>query len=344
MKIIRWTLLGAFLFVQTAQAAILWTGGEEIDFPRGATVTANTAGYHRSGYGRHTINVAAGFVGISNAFPSGPVTSAWFSVQAYMNVINANLKLVGLGKSGTSNGLWLGIGGTAGKIALWKYDGTTWTLLATETGTSVPSTGLNYKYDMQVISYGASATVNIYVNGSASPKLTYTGDVTVGGNTNLDNVQIFQTNTAWTYYSEFIVADTDTRLMSVVTLAPSAAGTTNQWTGAYTDISESTLNDATLVSSATSGQNFQCNLNDLPSTSLAIKAVKATARGVQTGGGIAGLALGLYTSATVSVPSASALTTTWDTYETLYQTNPVTSSAFTPTEVNALQLNLQSAP
>jgi hypothetical protein len=343
MKIIRWALLGAFLFVQTAQATILWTGGEEIDFPKGAAVTANL-GFNRSGYGRHTINVGTGFIGISNAFPSGPVTSAWLSVQTYMNAVSTNMKMVGLGKSGTSNSLWIGTGGTAGKIALWKYDGTTWTLLASEAGVSVPTSALNYKYDMQVINYGASATVNIYVNGSAAPKLTFTGDVTAGGNTNLDNVQISQPNGNWTFYSEFIVADVDTRLMSVVTLAPSAAGTTNQWTGAYTDISESTLNDATLVTSATSGQNFQCNFNDLPSGSFAIKAVKATARAVQTGGGIASLALGLYTNATVSVPSASALTTTWDTYETLYQTNPVTSSAFTPTEVNALQLNLQSAP
>ena len=335
--------------VVPASATVLWAGSEDVDFPNGAAACTNTtAGRFRSSYARATAYACSGGTyATSNAFAGGAVTSVWLSARTFLYgccMSNNGAKLIGLAKSGTNSSLWIGLAaGSSSILALWKYDNTTWTQLAAESSGTFAADTIT-KLDMQVISYGGSATVNIYTNGGASVRVTYTGNVVAGTASTLDSVIITNSgNTGFT--SEVIVSDLDTRSLSLVTLAPSLAGTSNAWTGAFTDVNETTISDATLVSTTVSGNNFQCNLTDLPAGSFSIQGVKLVARSMKAGAGITSVAPGIYTSATVNVPTATALSTTWTSVETLYQgTNPVTSSNWTSGDINGLQLNLQSAP
>lgn len=335
------------LFAATSNAVILWAGGEDIDFPNGTAIN-NTVG-NRTGYGRLSVVPATSGLSYSTSFPSGPVTSLWLSARAEIGGGLSGFlnKFVGLSRQGTSSIIMIGSSSTTDvyKVAIWKYDGTTWTALASEPGASFGIT-IPHKFDIQIINYGAGGTVNVFIDGQASPIVSYTGNLLAGAATDLNRVVIGRNTTGSFYasYSEFIVSDSDTRAMSLVTLAPNAAGDLNQWTGAYTDIDENTLNDADNVSNTTSGNNFQCNLSALPSTGFSVAGVKVAARALTSGGGVSSIAIGVKTNSTISVPAATAQSAVWATSETYYQTNPVTSAVWTPAEINALQINLQTAP
>lgn len=348
LNILKIPILALCLLISvTSQAAIIWVGGEDFDFPIGSPVCFTTSGgLFRAGYARGAVCVyTCGNISSSVAF-TAPVTSAWFSGRVWKNTAGTSVRWFGLGKYGTGNSLWVG-SSTANhlKIALWKYDGTTWTQLATETGTSLAQAAMN-KIDVELVSYGATATVNVYYNGLASAKITYTGDVTAGGATNLDDIRVSGCTSGFTEtdVSELIVSTTDTRLMSAVTLAPTGAGTTNQWSGLFTDVNELSQNDTTLISSSVSGDKFQCQVTDLPVTNVAIESVRVAVRAAKAGSSIGGLSPGVFTNAAVSVPAATTLPGAFINLETYYSNNPVTSSPWTPTEINALQLNLQAAP
>ena len=171
--------------------------------------------------------------------------------------------------------------------------------------------------------------------------LTYTGDVTTNGNTNLDAVAMHDGSLS-SAYSEIVVSSQDTRSLSVATLTPNAAGDQNQWTGAYTDIDENGINDADLLLTTTADNNFLCHLTNTPSGSFSVKAVKVAARSITDGSGIGSLSVGVKTNSADNTPAAESLSTLWTTKETFYMTNPVTLIDWTTTDLNNLQIKLKS--
>ena len=328
---------------KAARAGILWVGGEDIDFPNGVSVCTNTNGsYFRTGYARFGVYTCGGGIAQSNAFKGGGVTSVWLS--AHVSVTNNYTKWVGLGKIGSTGSLWLGnsaIGGNYGQLALWTYNAGTWTRLAYE-----PMTSLVYaaqgKVDMQVISYGASATVNVYANGTGTPVITYTGNVVTGGNLNLDSVVI--TGISNEVISEVIVSTSDTRALSLATMAPSGAGTVNQWTGTYSNISPNSYNDTVFITDNTSSDVFESTVNAIPSGNFGVPLVKIGARGAQAASGLTSISVGVKTNGSTNAPAAVAQSTTFGETETYYSTNPVTSTNWVTTDLSSLQLNFTSAP
>lgn len=60
--------------------------------------------------------------------------------------------------------------------------------------------------------------------------------------------------TNYRYCSQFILADEDTRNMSLTTIPANGNGANTAWTGVFTDINEIALNDATFIESVTAGQ------------------------------------------------------------------------------------------
>src|SRR6266699_7117527 len=90
------------------------------------------------------------------------------------------------------SGLYVVFGAATTKLALYKYDGTTQTLLAAETGNSFTLSTL-HRLDLQLVSYGASATVNVCFNGILV--ITFSGGTTVSGVTDLDSIFIQQGRT-----------------------------------------------------------------------------------------------------------------------------------------------------
>lgn len=267
------------------------------------------------------------------------MTSAWFSVQYYTVGSMANW-LIGLsGGSSPPNGLYIYISG--GQVTLNKVSSGSGTSLASEAGLSVGSMNTLYKLDMQVSSYGASSTVKIWVNGTLV--ITFTGDTSVSGMSGFDRVLTGNSVSA-ALFSEIIVADEDTRLMNLVTMAPNGAGTTDLWTGTYSNVNPVTINDANYVYSNVTGQDEQFNCIDIPSGTWTVKAVMAVARAAVSPSATATqLALGVNSGGTVNVGSNIALAGSFAPYQRLMATNPVTSAAWAQSEMNPLQINLRTA-
>src|SRR4029077_17515009 len=135
--------------------AILWAGGEDIDFSNAPLppVTDTTAGVFRTGYARYGMyNGTSGQTAVSksDAFSGGAVTSCWVAARVYHASPNssyelpANQLLLGLVKSGTTaSGIWVASSAAdPEKLAIVKYDGTTITQLVAEGGASFARSNL----------------------------------------------------------------------------------------------------------------------------------------------------------------------------------------------------------
>jgi hypothetical protein len=326
---------------------ILWCGGEDIDFPNGVPPTADTTGgTFRVGYGRCSLYGNTSFASArSLQFAGGSITSGWIHAQSYGSTFTSNLG-VGFGQLSAGNvGLCVGTDSSSStKCGLWQFNGgsSTRTQIAAESGNSIPGTALN-QFDMQVVNFGASATVRVYVNKVLV--ITYSGNSAFNGMAAMDCALIFGTSGTFTRSGEIIVADADTRTLSLVTMAPNAAGDNNNWdSGTFASINPTTINDANNIAVATTAKDFQANLIDLPSGSFTVAAVKIAARAqVQAGATPTSLKLGVRESGTNYLDGGHTLTTSWATYESLLTTNPATSAAWLQSAMNPLQLELQSA-
>lgn len=327
--------------------AILWAGGEDIDFPNGAGVAVGTGTYGRAGFSRCYVTCAImDGKTWTGPFVGGAVTSCWMTVQMGWNWNGNTTLATGLVNTASLNasGVFVAvkdIGGSA-TLALYKYDGSTSTLLASSsTLFYAGNTNTQHRLDLQVSSYGSSGTLNLYVDGGLA--VTYTGNIAVGSVTNLDGVAIVRegNNNA---FSEIIVADEDTRaFVGLVTMAPTAAGTTDAWAGAFTDVNEVSVNDSTMISTNTITQDEQFNVTDMPTGNFSIKAVVVAARATSTATATATkVALGFNSGGTVAVGTSQLTTTAWVRYSQIFAQNPVTSANWLLSDMNALQIDLRS--
>ena len=147
----------------------------------------------------------------------------------------------------------------------------------------------------------------------------------------------------------FVLTDCTLPYSGLVTGALTGAGTTDQWTGIFSDINQAAYSDATPNHDNLAGNNQQYNLTDLPTAPAggwAIPAVKIEARSKKSPGStLAHLKLGYNSGGSVAFGTGAnkALTSSDETYEQIDQINPVTSTVFTESEINALQSNMQSA-
>jgi len=326
--------------------AILWCGGEDIDFSLGAAITPiTTASHFRAGYPRCTVRQdTSGSISKSSIFAGGAITSAWLSARMITFNVGLNLRMIGLGLSGTNKCLLIGTdSANAAKLALSKYDGTTLTQLAAELGTSL-APGVLQRLEVQVVNYGATATVNVYLDGALI--ITFTGNVTVSGMTNFDSVFVMRSNPSGSMFAEFseiMVASEDLRAFpGLVTLALTGDGTTTDWTGIFSTINGTTISDATPNYTDASDQLQEFDVTNLPSGTFKVRAIKIAARAAKAAGTPTQIALGYNEAGTVTVGGDIALTTAYATYEQLDLVNPRTSADWDQSILNALQIAAKS--
>lgn len=337
--------------------SLLWCGGEDISFQNGGLPTVDLS-YYRVGYARCDLQCpTSGNAVKGNQFPGGAVTTAWMSWRGEnpAGSLNGSTPLGGFGQYSSTNSLVVGTNSvTPNKATLYKYNGSTLTALASETGTSLAQSTL-LRFDMQVVSYGASASVNVYVGGSLI--ISFTGDVTVSGMTAMDCC-VFGPATSGSggryYFSEVMVADEDLRAWpGLVTLAPNATGATASWTGTWSTVNQTTLSDANPLYTNTAALDEMLKVTSLPSGTFVVKGVQAAARMAVSATGAVPTKVKLgwlnasgATGATGSgfgSGSTKSLTGAYTTYDQLDTLNPVTGVAFTQAEVSGIQIDLESS-
>ena len=237
--------------------SIYFASGESFDYDLfGTYVSAEIAtGANFRSVARCAITAAlnSGIINTSwlRANLNASITSCWITFRANFTsaTSEAAYPLICLGKSGTRR---LGVfgSGTNNKINISKINAAnTVTGLATETGTYAINT--LYKFDLQIISYGATGTVNLYraaADGTGSALIaTYSGDLTTDSETNLNQIFIGGlANFTSTYLSEIIVSLNDTRGMGLVTCEPAANGNAFNFTGSFADIDDTSGAFATI--------------------------------------------------------------------------------------------------
>lgn len=328
--------------------SVLWCGGEDIDFVTGTPGVDTGATHFRSGYGRCALFRSSGAVR-SNAFPGGAVTNFWVSYRVFLTVATGQVPLV---MSNSANAVSAGLavhagGGSSNQVELVRWDGTTATQIAIETGTSF-SAAVIHRLDIQVVNFGATANVNVWIDGTQV--ITATSVDTRGGSiTTVDCVTVGGSGSGNNQVpiSEIIVADEDLRAWpGLLTMALTGAGTTNNWTNnTFSNINGTSFSDTNPTSVNTTGQDQQYNVTDTPSGTFTIKACKITARMAKSASpAVTQVKLGYNSGGSVAFGTGAtkALTTAYATYEQLDATNPVTGNAFTQSEINALQLDMQS--
>lgn len=317
----------------------LWCGGEDIDFVDAVTVFA---GLCRSN-ARCGLSSAMSGMAKSKPFPGGAISSGWLSCRVYNPnfVYDYPASFAGLANASQNRGLFVGSSAAdPAKAALRKLDGTVATELAVEAGSSLPVTaGTVTKFDLEIVSIGASGVANVYVEGSEI--INYSGDLSW-----LDAPDCVGIKGGANYgqTSEWIVSDTDTRILLVATGYVSGAGDSNAWDGTYADVDEITLSDADVLSTNGTGNDVLLALANLPAGSYSVKAVREVARVAKSASGTATqISLGIKSGGTVDVDSAHSLDTAFASIDRFMTINPVTGVKFTQSEINALQLVMRSA-
>jgi hypothetical protein len=328
--------------------SVLWCGAEDVDFPNGSPITIDTGGTsYRTAYARCSLRpTAAGTYLKGLTFPGGPITSGWLRAYLYCSGGTSGLQMmVGFGKSGTNSGLGICHQNTSSTLHILSMNAGTTTALATVN--NVFSDLILVRIDMQVINFGTTNTVNVYVNGAFTA--TYTGAISIPGVTNFDQVFIGDPGAGFCWLSEIIVSDESTLAwQGLASCAPSGNGTTQQWSNpAFTNFNPVTINDANSTFSNTVGQDEQATLVAIPAGNFQIKAVKVIARALATAGATATqvkLGFNNTNNATVAVGAAHALITGFSPVEDYFATDPTSAGGTGPwgTSLTGYQLDMRS--
>lgn len=315
----------------------LFIGGEDIDFLGNAEVIT-TSTYRRAAFSRCALRTTAGSTNtVARGELSAPSSRFWFTARVYFGDSSSTTPTLVF-----YDGAQVRLGIAQPSIStfgLSQYT-TAWNSLATSAGMGAYTDKVG-KIDVY-LDYAAAGTVRVFWDGTEI--LTYTGDLLSGGSTSLTAFALRGINYSHCYWSEVIAATTDTRALALVTHAPTAAGSTSQWTGSYASIDESTLTDSDLISTATPEQVSSFAVSDLPATNIGVQAVVVKARAQRDSGGTGptNLQLGVSSGGTLGFSPDIATPAGFTTVSAIFETNPVTGAPFTVAEVNAMEIAVKS--
>ena len=326
--------------------SVLWCGGEDVDFPNGTATSNGTAGYFRAGYARVVVGASGAVFIRSNPFAGGLITTGWLSFRWYLlNQAVNPYYMCGLSLSTNGHCIMVTSHGTV--TSLQAYNGTSWTNLATESGAGSLALASMNRFDVQLAGSSlSSAIVNVFVNGSLV--ISWSGDLTPYTTTGFDSVSVSNGSSFYSGASEVIVADEDLRSWNgLLTMAPTGAGTTDAWTGAYSTVNGLAISDASPNYVNSNNQDQQFIDTVCPTGVFAIKAIKIAARACKSSASTPqhfqlGYNNGGSNVAFGSSPGSQALTTAYTTYEELDQTDPTNGgAAFTQGELTGTLAGLQ---
>jgi hypothetical protein len=171
--------------------------------------------------------------------------------------------------------------GTAGQLVISSRSaaGTFTNLVTCSAAINVSLTQLDL-----YINYGTSGEVTLYSN--SAQVCDFTGNVTNGdGATTLNDLEFanpFASGGFYSAWSEMIVATTDTRAMSLYTLAPNGNGNATQWTGSNpctSILNALPANDTNYIYTSSNDQIEECTVtNSVPPGNYNVQALVMSGR------------------------------------------------------------------
>ena len=324
--------------------SILWCGGEHDSILTNCQFSTSPSFYDAT-YSRGAFTIT------TNSFLNSPVlaspkTSLWMHFFIYFSTYSQSgsyYPIFGFRDSLTSAWIGVGIGSLPRGFRFLSWDGASTFNTLFDSDTNLMVGGIRTAtIDIQVSNYGSNGTINLFQNNLLLG--SYTGDLTENGAVSLDQISFLSLSSSYFYgnISQMILADEDTRGMSLKTLAPNAAGDQNQWTGSYADVDDISLNDDDYIYTDAAAQNIQLGLTGMPTgTEKLVRQVKVTSRIAQPTGGL-GIKQGVKTNGAIHLGSEITPSVGFEHYSEIFNQNPETTSDWTASDINALQIALQS--
>lgn len=325
--------------------AIIFAGNEpdSFTFSSGTGNTSTSTAVFNANFCRCAISVFPGIYAIAT-LPAAQ-SSLWFHMDYYGdNSWTANLNILEIRSS--TYGVVARLRVTAYETVIAEvYDGAAWISF----GTFSPFASFNVvTVDVNLSIAPTGGQASWYVNGGLVG--TYTGDTQgFAATTIIDNVRI-QNNTSssdFSWFSQVIVADEDTRGMKVSTLAPNGTGALADWTGTFADVDETTINDSDFISASVADAGELFTMTDLSSTAQNGYEVKAVVQSARASKGLTGpqnLQYYMYSNGTVNAsPNITGIVNNFATLpQYVWANDPSTGSPWTIANVNNLQAGFKS--
>lgn len=143
-----------------------------------------------------------------------------------------------------------------------------------------------------------------------------------------------------TFISEVIVADQPTLGYRLRTLPVTGNGSTQQWTGDFTDIDEIVTNDGSFIATPTANELMLFEHSTVSKNS--IRALVVTARAVTTPGAPQHLQLAVDSAATIGLSASIAQGAAFQPNVGIFPNDPATAAPWTNAAINACQYGVKS--
>ena len=304
----------------------------------------NAAGWFDSRFSRGANTAVAGVTCVYTPPSFSPVTELWVHFSAFIGTGNpytlCRVYDSATGTIRTSIETVTGSGMNALQLGYWTGSSLTYV----KTPTIYPTAGSLVDIDLHIKVAPTGGVVELYSNGTLVAG--YSGN-TSGIAAAFSKVEFLTQNggNVSIGVSQVIIADgsTITPGMKLATLALTGAGGTSQWTGAYTNVSGTVINDANTISDSTNGDVSTYVIGALPSGPYQISAIGISLRGEVAAGGTQNIqsvvARGGTNYAGVNLPG---LTTAFLPAQQLWTTDPSTGAQWTSAGVAATQIGVKA--
>lgn len=227
---------------------------------------------------------------------------------------------------------------------LWElhyHNGSAWVALGSQ---FTADGGTRQTIDIHFVCNSASGSVNMYLSGT---NRLNSGTVNLSSITGIKTMKMYGNTVSINgdyAFSQILMATGETTIgKRVMTLYPSGAGATDQWTNSYTAIDETTYSDADFIfaESANLVEVFAGTAQG-SMTGYSVRAIAVTARANTDGIGPENIQLAVRTGSTNYFSSSQALDVAMGAHYAIWETNPNTTIDWTTSDISSLQFGVKS--
>jgi len=225
------------------------------------------------------------------------------------------------------------------------------------TGTTVLNAGAWYYVELQATIADSGGIIKVRLNGATTNEIDFTGDTKNGGTSSLiDAIRLENRSTNNRVDNLYVLNSTgatNTTFLGAVrvhTLAPNDNGATSQFTGSdgnqtdnYQLVDELPYTAADYVTSSVSAQRDTYALTNLPVGYHQILGAQSNIVGLKSTAGSRALKPAIRSNGAVYYGFSKTLSTDVQTYSDIFESSPVTSSAWTSAEINNLESGMEVA-
>lgn len=289
---------------------------------------------------------AAGGVAWRHIFPVA-LTDHWYQIEWYTDrtptTSNGNVRMAFTDSAG--NVLFRILGDVNPAFQIWTGTGAVYTTLFNFPALA-DSTLYTLGFYFRLLNSGG--LVEVYLNGTLVG--SFAGDTLPTSTTSLVRVDYVNTSVGSGagrdgFISGGVITTNENPWgVKVKTHVLTADGTYTGMVGPYTNVDDATPDTADIISASATALKRSMILDDLPTLggSDVVRGLYVSTMARCGATGPSQLSQGVRASAADQVAAAHALTTGWKVYNDFLETNSVTSAEFTPTEVNAAELLLET--